>query len=182
MTGETSLTNHFLVIAPAHSALCSKTETLPAHPEVKMVGVSRIVFWTQRVAEIVATVAQQRRQPGPGGLAAPALQNADASAVGEAETADVQRVRRGVFTAPRLCPMVDIATGKAAKMIDLAQIARHQLAGQRLRLLLDIQRTAQRQRALARKLLLSFTGPKFATRTTLRRGQFPRCRPPAGWR
>ena len=81
------------------------------------------------------------------GLAPPALQDADASAVRQAETADVQRVRRGVFTAPRLLTMVNIATGEAAEMIDLAQIARHQLTGQRFRLLLDIQRTAQRQRA-----------------------------------
>lgn len=114
---------------------------------MKMIGVSRIVLWPQRVAEVVAAVVQQRRQPGMRGLAPPALQDADASAVRQAETADVQRVRRGVFTAPRLLPMVDIAAGEAAEMIDLAQIARHQLTGQRFRLLLDIQRTAQRQRA-----------------------------------
>lgn len=68
-----------------------------------------------------------------------------------AETADVQRVRRGVFTAPRLLTMVNIAAGKAAEMIDLTQIARHQLTGQRLRLLLNVQRAAQRQRAAGEK-------------------------------
>lgn len=47
--------------------------------------------------------------------------------------------------------MVNIAAGKAAEMIDLTQIARHQLPGQRLRLLLDVQRTAQRQRAAGEK-------------------------------
>lgn len=81
----------------------------------------------------------------------PALQDADASAVRQAETADVQRVRRGVFTAPRLLTMVNIAAGKAAEMIDLTQIARHQLTGQRLRLLLNVQRAAQRQRAAGEK-------------------------------
>ncbi len=60
-------------------------------------------------------------------------------------------LRRGVFTAPRLLTMVNIATGEAAEMIDLAQIARHQLTGQRLRLLLDVQRAAQRQRAAGEK-------------------------------
>lgn len=85
------------------------------------------------------------------GLAPPALQDADASAVRQAETADVQRVRRGVFTAPRLLTMVNIATGEAAEMIDLTQVARHQLPGQRLRLLLDVQRAAQRQRAAGEK-------------------------------
>ena len=47
--------------------------------------------------------------------------------------------------------MVNIAAGKAAEMIDLTQIAPHQLPGQRLRLLLDVQRTAQRQRAAGEK-------------------------------
>ncbi len=140
---------------------------------MKMVGVSRVVLWPQRVTEVMATAAQQRRQPGARSLAPPALQDANASTVRQTETADVQRVRRGVFTAPRLLTMVNIAAGKAAEMIDLTQIARHQLPGQRLRLLLDVQRTAQRQRQLARKLLLSCTEPKFATRTTLRRGQLP---------
>lgn len=84
-------------------------------------------------------------------LAPPALQDANASTVRQTETADVQRVRRGVFTAPRLLTMVDIAAGKAAEMIDLTQVARHQLPGQRLRLLLDIQRAAQRQRAAGEK-------------------------------
>lgn len=84
-------------------------------------------------------------------LAPPALQDANASTVRQTETADVQRVRRGVFTAPRLLTMVNIAAGKAAEMIDLTQIARHQLPGQRLRLLLDVQRTAQRQRAAGEK-------------------------------
>mgnify|MGYP003583476243 CR=1 FL=1 len=65
--------------------------------------------------------------PVAGALAA--LQDADASAVRQAETADVQRVRRRVFTTPRLFPMVDIAAGEAAEMIDLAQIAGHQLTG-----------------------------------------------------
>lgn len=81
----------------------------------------------------------------------PALQDANASTVRQTETADVQRVRRGVFTAPRLLTMVNIAAGKAAEMIDLTQVARHQLPGQRLRLLLDVQRTAQRQRAAGEK-------------------------------
>lgn len=84
-------------------------------------------------------------------LAPPALQDANASTVRQTETADVQRVRRGVFTAPRLLTMVNIAAGKAAEMIDLTQIARHQLPGQRLRLLLDVQRAAQRQRAAGEK-------------------------------
>ena len=99
----------------------------------------------------MATAAQQRRQPGARSLAPPALQDANASTVRQTETADVQRVRRGVFTAPRLLTMVNIAAGKAAEMIDLTQIARHQLPGQRLRLLLDVQRTAQRQRAAGEK-------------------------------
>lgn len=118
---------------------------------MKMVGVSRVVLWPQRVTEVMATAAQQRRQPGARSLAPPALQDANASTVRQTETADVQRVRRGVFTAPRLLTMVNIAAGKAAEMIDLTQIARHQLPGQRLRLLLDVQRTAQRQRAAGEK-------------------------------
>ncbi len=106
-------------------------------------------------------------------LAAPALQDADASAVRQAEAANIKGIRRRVFTAPRLFPMVDITAGEAAEMIDLAQIAGHQLTGQRLRLLFDVQRAAERQRAAGEKLLLSCTEPKLATRTTLRSGQAP---------
>ncbi len=85
---------------------------------MKMVGVSRVVLWPQRVTEVMATAAQQRRQPGARSLAPPALQDANASTVRQTETADVQRVRRGVFTAPRLLTMVNIAAGKAAEMIE----------------------------------------------------------------
>lgn len=110
---------------------------------------------------------------GARSLAPPALQDANASTVRQTETADVQRVRRGVFTAPRLLTMVNIAAGKAAEMIDLTQIARHQLPGQRLRLLLDVQRTAQRQRAAGEKTTAQLHRAKIRPRTTLRRGQLP---------
>lgn len=120
---------------------------------------------------------------GARSLAPPALQDANASTVRQTETADVQRVRRGVFTAPRLLTMVNIAAGKAAEMIDLTQIARHQLPGQRLRLLLDVQRIRSAPAGSWRENYCSAApsqnsppAPRYAE------GSFPRCRPPAGWR
>lgn len=115
-------------------------------------------------------------------LAAPALQDADASAVRQAEAANIKGIRRRVFTAPRLFPMVDITAGEAAEMIDLAQIAGHQLTGQRLRLLFDVQRAAERQRAAGEETAAQLHRAKISHPHHVTQRAGARCRPPAGWR
>ena len=102
-----------------------------------MVGMRRVVLWPQTVPVVPAACRQHRLQPGLRRGSLPAVQHRDAVAVRQTKSGNIQRLRRGMFTAARVRAVVNIAAGKAAEVIDTREVAARIAFCQRPGLLAD---------------------------------------------
>ncbi len=77
--------------------------------------VVRAQYHTEHVASAVADLMEKSRVLI---ILRPILEHADESTVRQPKSADIQCISRGMLAAPPVFAVVDVATGKAAEMVD----------------------------------------------------------------